>query len=118
MIYTIAFIVVLVVAGGGLLALFNWLINLERKRAEMTEEEFENRERGANLIGVGMMALDEILRPEMKKAIEYRIDAEQGHLPGGKQDGEGPEPRSKNHTPEPDLPLPEPQSKAHRQDLD
>jgi hypothetical protein len=84
----IAFIVALVLAGGGLLALMNWLANVDRKRAEMTEEEYQNQERSPGLIGAGMMALDEFIRPEMKRAIEYRIDAEQGHLPGGDQQGE------------------------------
>ncbi len=83
-----AFIVVLILAGGGLLALMHWLASVDRRRAEMTEEEYQEQERGPNLIGAGMMALDEFLRPEMKKAIEYRIDAQQGHLPGGDQSGE------------------------------
>lgn len=84
----IAFIVALILAGAGLLALMNWLATVDRKRAEMTEEEYRNQERGPNLIGAGMTALDEFLRPDMKRAIEYRIDAEQGHLPGGDHQGE------------------------------
>ena len=84
----IAFVVALVLAGGGLLALMHWLANVDRNRAEMTEEEYQNQERGPNLIGAGMMALDEFIRPEMKQAIEFRIDAEQGHLPGSDHQGE------------------------------
>jgi hypothetical protein len=84
----IAFLVILIVAGGAILALLNWLANLKRARAAMTEEEYQNRERGANLIGAGLMGLDEILRPEMKRGSEFRLDAQQGHLPGGDQPGE------------------------------
>ncbi|MFN0087955.1 MAG: hypothetical protein ACKVX9_21355 [Blastocatellia bacterium] len=84
----IAFLIALLLVGGALLGLVNWLINVDRRRAEMTEEEYENRERGSNLLGTGMMAFDEMIRPEMKKAAEYRMDAEQGHLPGGDHEGE------------------------------
>ncbi len=69
-------------------SLMHWLANIDRKRAEMTEEEYQDQERGPNLIGAGMMALDEFIRPEMKQAIEFRLDAEQGHLPGGGAQGE------------------------------
>jgi len=86
----IAFVVALIVAGGGLLALLNWLANVDRKRAEMSEEEYEKlRESEPGLIGAGMMAIDqEIFHRGAERAIEYRIDAEQGHLPGGEHDGE------------------------------
>ncbi len=86
----IAFVVALLIAGGGLLALLNWLANVDRKRAEITEEEYEkSREDGIGLIGAGMMAIDqEIFHRGAERAIEYRMDAEQGHLPGGEHDGE------------------------------
>jgi hypothetical protein len=84
----IAFLVILILAGGALLALMNWLANLNRRRAAMTDEEYQNRERGTNLIGAGLTALDEILHTDKKRAAEYLIDAQQGHLPGGDQQGE------------------------------
>ena len=78
-------IVGLVIVGGALLALQHWLANVNRQRAEMTEEEYEeSRERDPGFIGAGMMALDQnIFRRSAERAIEYRIDAEQGQLPGG-----------------------------------
>jgi len=82
-------IVGLLIAGGALLALQHWLANVNRQRAEMTEEEYEeSREQGAGLMGNGLMAFDQMLRPEMRKAIEFRIDAKQGQLPGGGGQGE------------------------------
>lgn len=85
----IAFIVAALVAIGGLLALLNWLINVDRKRAERTEEEYENRERGTHFIGAAMAAIDqEIFHRGAERAVEYRIDAEQGQLPGAEDDGE------------------------------
>ena len=51
-------IVGLVIAGGALLALQHWLANVNRQRAEMTEEEYEElRERDSGFIGAGLMAL-------------------------------------------------------------
>ena len=88
MIEGIAFLIVLLLIGGALVGLMTWLANVDRKRAEMTEEEYENRERSPNLFGTGMMAFDEMIRPNLKKASEYRMDAEQGHLPGGDHEGE------------------------------
>ena len=85
----IAFIAALLVAGGGLLALLNWLINSDRRAAERTEEEYETRERGSHFIGAAMAAIDqEIFHRGAQRAVEYRIDAEQGSLPGAEADGE------------------------------
>ena len=80
----------LLVAGGGLLALQHWLANANRQRAEMTEEEYqESLDRNSGVIGAGLMALDQtIFRRSAERAIEYRIDAEQGQLPGGGGQGE------------------------------
>jgi len=79
----------LVIAGGALLALQHWLANVNRQRAEMTEEEYEESlGQGGGLIGNAMMGFDQFIRPDMQKAIEYRIDAEQGQLPGGGGQGE------------------------------
>lgn len=83
-------IVGLVIAGGALLALQHWLANINRQRAEMTDEEYEeSRDREAGVIGAGLMALDQnIFRRSAEQAIERRIDAEQGQLPGGGEQGE------------------------------
>lgn len=82
-------IVGLALAGGALLALQHWLANVGRRREKMTEEEYqESLEQGAGLFGNGLMAFDQMIRPEMKKAIEFRIDAEQGQLPGSGGQGE------------------------------
>lgn len=86
---SLAILLVLLVAGGALLALLHWLAHVDQRRAEMSEEEYEeNRAREAGLLGNGLTALDGILRPQVKQAIEYRRDAKQGQLPGAKQDGE------------------------------
>ncbi len=82
-------IVGLLIAGGALLALQHWLANVNRHRAGMTEEEYEESAgQGIGMMGNGLMAFDQLLRPDAKKAIEYRIDAEQGHLSGGGGQGE------------------------------
>jgi hypothetical protein len=82
-------IVALVIAGGALLALQHWLANANRYREEMTEAEYEESlGQGSGLIGNGMMAFDQMIRPDMQKAAEYRIAAEQGQLPGGGGQGE------------------------------
>lgn len=82
-------IIGLVIAGGALLALQHWLANVNRHREEMTEEEYEESlEQGGGLVGNAMMGFDQFLRPDMQKAIEYRIDAQQGQLPGGGGQGE------------------------------
>lgn len=81
----IAMTIVLLLIVGGLLALQHWLANVNRYREEMTEEEHQElAERDPGLIGAGMMAIDQqIFHRSAERAIEYRIDAEQGQLPGG-----------------------------------
>ena len=77
--------VVLVIGVGALLALQHWLANVNRYREEMTDEEYEDmRERDAGMLGNAMMSIDQqIFRRSAERAVEYRIDAEQGQLPGG-----------------------------------
>lgn len=77
--------VVLVIGVGALLALQHWLANVNRYREEMTDEEYEEkRERDAGLLGNAMMSIDQqIFRRSAERAVEYRIDAQQGQLPGG-----------------------------------
>ena len=77
--------VVLVIGVGALLALQHWLANVNRYREEMTDEEYEDmRERDAGMLGNAMMSIDQqIFRRSAERAVEYRIDAQQGQLPGG-----------------------------------
>ncbi|MFN0107355.1 MAG: hypothetical protein ACKVZH_00755 [Blastocatellia bacterium] len=86
----VAMTIVLLLIGGGLLALQHWLANANRYREEMTEEEYrESVEQGPGLIGNAMMSLDQqIFHRSAERAIEYKIDAEQGQLPGGGGQGE------------------------------
>lgn len=86
----VAMTVVLLLIGGGLLAFQHWLANANRYREEMTEEEYrESVEQGPGLIGNAMMSLDQqIFHRSAERAIEYKIDAEQGQLPGGGGQGE------------------------------
>lgn len=64
--------------------LIGWGIVSERKaRANMTEEEWENRERQGSLLGASVMGLDKILRPDMEKAAAVQMDRKQGMMPGG-----------------------------------
>jgi hypothetical protein len=86
---TIAFLITLLLVIVGLLAFFNWLLNLDRNRAEMTDEEWENRERGPSVMGSSVMAFDELIRPDMKKALEYRMDVEHGRAANQQNQGEG-----------------------------
>lgn len=77
--------VVLLIGIGALLALQHWLANASRYREEMTEEEYqESMERDGGMLGNAMMSLDQqIFRRSAERAVEYRIDAKQGQLPGG-----------------------------------
>lgn len=77
--------IVLLLIVGALLALQHWLANADRYREEMTEEDYEESlERDGGLLGAAMMGIDQqIFRRSAERAIEYRIDAEQGQLPGG-----------------------------------
>lgn len=81
----VAMTIVLLLIGGGLLVLQHWLANANRYREEMTEEEYqESLERNSGLIGNAMMAIDQqIFHRSAERAIEFKIDAEQGQLPGG-----------------------------------
>ncbi len=81
----VAMTIVLLLIVGGLLALQHWLANANRYREEMTEEDYEESlERDGGLLGATMMGIDQqIFRRSAERAIEYRIDAQQGQLPGG-----------------------------------
>ncbi len=77
--------VVLLIGVGALLALQHWLANAARYREEMTEEDYqESLEQGPGVLGAGMMAIDQqLFHRSAERAIEYRIDGENGQLPGG-----------------------------------
>ncbi len=81
----VAMTIVLLLIVGALLALQHWLANADRYREEMTEEEYEESlERDGGMLGAAMMGIDQqIFRRSAERAVEYRIDAEQGQLPGG-----------------------------------
>lgn len=80
----VAMTIVLLIVGV-FLVLQHWLANANRYREEMTEEDYEESlERDGGLLGAAMMGIDQqIFRRSAERAIEYRIDAEQGQLPGG-----------------------------------
>jgi hypothetical protein len=86
----VAMTIVLLLIVGGLLAFQHWLANANRYREEMTEEEYqESVEQGPGVLGAGMMAIDQqLFHRGAERAIEYKIDAEQGQLPGGGGQGE------------------------------
>lgn len=74
-----------------LIGLMFWsLIYEQRKRAQMTEEEYQKRAKEEpSLISTGMMALDQIVfRPQAKAAIEYQKDKMRGQTPDQKVQGE------------------------------
>lgn len=77
--------IVLLVGVGALIGLQHWLANVGRYREEMTEEEYqESLERDGGMLGNAMMSIDQqIFRRSAERAVEYRIDAKQGQLPGG-----------------------------------
>jgi len=64
------------------------LVHEQRRRATMTEEEYEEQARGqVSLLGSTGLALDQILRPQSKTAIEYQQDQKRGQVPGGDHKG-------------------------------
>lgn len=79
--------VVFLIVGAVLLAFLYALVTQSRRRAALTEEEWEQRERGANLLGASVMAVDQILRPEMKAGIERLHDDLRGQTEDRKQSG-------------------------------
>lgn len=64
--------------------LIGWgMVSDRRARANMTDEEWENRERQGSLLGSSVMALDQIIRPDMEKAAAVQMDKQEGRMPGG-----------------------------------
>jgi hypothetical protein len=56
-------------------------------RKQMTEEEWEKRERaGGSLLGASAMGLHQIFQADMKKAAAVQEDAEQGMLPSAERE--------------------------------
>ncbi|HYE75887.1 MAG TPA: hypothetical protein VEF04_21260 [Blastocatellia bacterium] len=57
------------------------IIYEQQKRARMTEEEYEARaKQGPSLLSAGVLALDQVLRPELEKAVAFRKDTERGQV--------------------------------------
>ncbi|MFN0123287.1 MAG: hypothetical protein ACKV2V_22520 [Blastocatellia bacterium] len=76
---------------GALAILFGVIAMLVREnqaRAEMTEEEWENREREGSLLGASAFALDSIIRPDMERAQAVQMDMRGGHYLQDEQAGE------------------------------
>lgn len=59
------------------------LVQQSRERANMTEEEWENRERESSVLGAAVLGIDQVLRPELEKAAAVQEDQRQGMMPGG-----------------------------------
>ncbi|MFN7944257.1 MAG: hypothetical protein U0Z53_02675 [Blastocatellia bacterium] len=59
------------------------LVQQSRERANMTEEEWENRERESSVLGSAVLGMDQVLRPELEKAAAVQEDQRQGMMPGG-----------------------------------
>ena len=70
--------------------MFGSLVYEQRKRAKMTDEEYQRRAKEeAGLISTGMMAFDQIaFRPQAKAAVEYQQDKMRGQTPDQKSHGE------------------------------
>ena len=63
------------------------LVAERRARARMTEEEWENRERGTSTLGAAVMGFDKILRPDLEKAAAVQQDKQRGQFPDGEHQG-------------------------------
>lgn len=75
----------------GLVVLMFWsLVYEQRRRAKMTDEEYQQHAKEEpGLISTGMMAFDQIaFRPQAKAAIEYQKDKMRGQTPDQKAYGE------------------------------
>jgi cbb3-type cytochrome oxidase subunit 3 len=75
----------------GLVVLMFWsLLYEQRKRAKMTDEEYQQRAKEEpGLISSGMMAFDQIVfRPQAKAAIEYQKDKMSGQTDDQQTAGE------------------------------
>ena len=75
----------------GLVVLMFWgLIYEQRKRARMTDEEYQQHAKEEpGLISSSLMAFDQIMfRPQAKAAIEYQQDKMRGQTPDQKSQGE------------------------------
>ncbi len=75
---------------GLLILMFGSLIYEQRKRAKMTDDEYQQRAKEEpGLISTGMMAFDQIaFRPQAKAAVEYQKDKMRGQTPEQKSQGE------------------------------
>ena len=74
-----------------LVVLMFWsLVSEQKKRAKMTDEEYQQRAtQEPSMLGRGMMELDQIMfRPQAKTAIEYQKDKMRGQTPEQESAGE------------------------------
>jgi hypothetical protein len=88
----------------GLVALLFWsLLYEQKKRAQMTDEEYQQRaQEEPGLISSGLMAFDQIVfRPQAKAAIEYQKDKLTGQTADQDVAGEKlPSPETSGEVPE------------------
>jgi hypothetical protein len=70
-----------------IVALTTWGVIADHKRRKvMTEEEWEQRERGVSLLGAGAMGIHKILHTDLEKAAATLEDARQGMLPSAAEE--------------------------------
>ena len=70
-----------------LIFLLAWgMMNENRQRKAMTEEEWEQRERGVSLLGAGALGLHKILHADLEKAVATQEDMRQGMLPSAEHE--------------------------------
>ncbi len=82
--------IIWLVAIGLVLLMFWSLLSEQRRRAKMTDEEYQQRAKEEpGLISSGMMAFDQIaFRPQAKAAVEYQKDKMTGQTPDQQTAGE------------------------------
>ncbi len=88
-----------------LVVLMFWsLVYEQKKRAKMTDEEYQQRAtQEPSMLSRGMMELDQIMfRPQAKTAIEYQKDKMRGQTPDQQAQGEklAEEPNSADNSPQ------------------
>jgi hypothetical protein len=63
------------------------LVREQRRRATMSEEEYEDLKQQSSLLGNAVLGLDQVLRPKVKTAMEYQQDKQRGQTPENEDEG-------------------------------